>query len=175
MVGRCWASCLTRNLRWILFLLGNPTSPSGIGFNHHRRFCLGFVEPNMDSCGIFEFICTLWLGGVGLRASPATYVGSCFYWEVRQAHRALKLTTIAVVRWVCGTPYGFVRCFRVHLLILVGRCWASCLTHNLRLAIFYMLMNAWVLPIYGLFYIAMFYGVVVYVVYMRLVVVIISY
>jgi len=51
----------------------------------------------MDLCAVFEFICALWLGGVGLLASPATYVGFCFYWEVQQAHRALKLTTIAVV------------------------------------------------------------------------------
>jgi len=155
MVGRCWASCLTRNLRWILFLLGSPTSPSGIEINHHRRLFVGFVEPDMNLCGAFEFICTLWLGGVGLRASPATYC-SCFCWEARQAHRALNLTTIGGFAWgvepninlrgvfefICALMVGrcwgvepgmrFVWCFRVHLHIMVGRCWASCLTRNLR-------------------------------------------
>jgi len=79
MVGRCWASCLTRNLRWVLFLLGSPTSPSGIEINHHRRLCVGLWNPILICVVFSSSFAHLWLGGVGLRASPATYVGSCFW------------------------------------------------------------------------------------------------
>jgi len=135
MVGRCWASCLTRNLRSILFLLGSPTSPPGIGFNHHRRLCVGLWNPILI-CVVFSGSFALYgwevLGFVP-HPQPTDFLRRATN-QTHKNHRALGFNhhrRLCVGVW---NPILICVVFSSSFAIMVGRCWASYLTRNLRIS-----------------------------------------